>query len=64
WQAIGLTSLVASLIAMILCGWLARNWNDGRIQFRGPVIALGIWTCTLLIHHCGWRWIAMAWYGF
>lgn len=64
WQAIGLTSLVASLIAMVLCGWLARNWNDGRIQFRGPVIALGIWTCTLLIHHCGWRWIAMAWYGF
>jgi hypothetical protein len=64
WQAIGLTSLVASLIAMILRGWLARNWNDGRVQFRGPVIALGIWTCTLLIHHCGWRWIAMAWYGF
>jgi hypothetical protein len=64
WQAICLTSLVASLIAMVVCGWLTRNWNDGRIQFRGPVIALGIWTCTLLIHHCGWRWIAMAWYGF
>jgi prepilin signal peptidase PulO-like enzyme (type II secretory pathway) len=63
WQAIALTSLVASLFAMLACGLLARSKSDCRFHFRGQVIALGIWTCTLLVHHCGWRWFAMAWYG-
>ena len=61
WQVIALTSLVACLIAMSTCGFLSRSKSDCSEVFRGEVIALAIWTCTLLVHVCTWRWIAAAW---
>ena len=61
WQVIALTSLVASLIAMSAYALPSRSKSDCSEVFRGEVIALAIWTCTLLIHACTWRWIATAW---
>ncbi|MFM8571580.1 MAG: prepilin peptidase [Pirellula sp.] len=65
WQLIGLTSLLGSLLAMAVCGYLLSRKSDcssdRKPDFQVRVIALAIWTCTLLVHVCTWRWIAMVW---
>jgi len=67
WQTIALTSLVGSILGMLLCGILLRRKSDwgglGSGLFPLRVIALAVWTCTLFVHVCAWRWIAMAWHS-
>lgn len=61
WQAIVLVSLVGSLLAMLACGFLSRRKSDCDPVFPQRVIAMAIWTGTLFVHVCAWRWIVMAW---
>ncbi len=61
WQAIVPVSLIGTLLAMLGCGWLSRRKSDGSLVFPLRVIALAIWTGTLFVHVCAWRWIVLAW---
>jgi hypothetical protein len=61
WQAIVLVSLVGSLLATFVCGFLLRRKSDCGPVFPLRVIAMAIWTGTLFVHVCAWRWIVLAW---
>lgn len=61
WQTILLASLVGSLLAMLTCGFLSRRKSDCSPVFPLRVIAMAIWTGTLFVHVCAWRWIVLAW---
>ena len=61
WQAIVLVSFVGSLLAMLACGFLSRRKSDCSPVFPPRVIAMAIWTGTLFVHVCAWRWIVLAW---
>lgn len=66
WQTIAISSIVGSLIAMSACGLLLRRKSDWGDEAQGVfplrVLALAVWTCTLFVHVCAWRWIAMVWH--
>ncbi len=61
WQAMVPVSLIGTLLAMFGCGWLSRRKSDESLVFPLRVIALAIWTGTLFVHVCAWRWIVLAW---